>query len=1056
MNTDVLHLQRVLCQLGQAVATYKAERDKIATSAHSKQECIEAERLSAETSINEALSTLSQEYESEAERRTTIIEHALTSVNDELNNINEPHWHRMKRKYYERAQQNVREDYSSYSPQALFSELESLLQLLYGGTQKLRNAFVSPGMANAIGCVFRPYRKSTYRSLAALREKILRCVEAIYRLTDIDEKTAFAVSVKDAKLHELNQRTASYLSSIPVETQNNLDNLEASLARVMEQLLLDGEFEPRMLSAGRLEISELSRGVINRLPAEFINYLTESGLSIPLSISQVSSNILLLSDDQCRLTTALSSLALDILKQDPAANIAVSDIDGMGSNYPALNRPSENGNVQIWRTEEELTQGLECVCRIISETYASVLGDTYANLDEYNHENPGNAKSYTYILIENVSANITNRDCEMLRRIVNNGERAGVYVIMSVKKDTVLSRQTQELLPALVERSNLFTVSGNAIAITDNMKVVLPNEIERNQVDDACCSIDTLNSSKTIIPLGPHLPVSQDWQKKSATNGIEINIGVDASGRESSLVLSENRPYAMIIGDVDAGKSSLLHAIVIQTMANYDDSEVKIAIGDFKDGAEFNIYASSKLRPIEAVVDNEDPDVMASFLQYFVQEMHSRQQLFEQLESCTNRLVRKYETYRSVWSESGCPTPEMPRILLIIDEFQSLFENVSGTAVLLSELVRKGRTYGIHIIMASQRAVSDNPRNSFSGDLKNYFTSRFVFKAPQTAARTMLSERCADTGRENTGIAKASLLSKGHAIYNSYMGQTEKDNREIQCFYADDDLVTGVCQIISMMNGRGQSILLRNNDISAQATGGNEQELVLGMSPCLRKDYATESIDDIKDDIMVSITSNTPGRNIICSGPDDRVACSTALSALRQAVSSNNQYEVHLFGRETNSLVCMLKSILPEIQVHHDSVAIKDELSRQVGSEERYMNVFAELPDYSEYSQSSSGLRVSPESELLKQILNSVVKTGSVNIIHAKHFRNIRSAFPYIVTSAPICLLAVGDMDNIRTATTEKCRIISSDFDIPRKDAIKAYYFNKDTEKFGKVILFQL
>ena len=61
-----------------------------------------------------------------------------------------------------------------------------------------------------------------------------------------------------------------------------------------------------------------------------------------------------------------------------------------------------------------------------------------------------------------------------------------------------------------------------------------------------------------------------------------------------------------------------------------------------------------------------------------------------------------------------------------------------------------------------------------------------------------------------------------------------------------------------------------------------------------------------------------------------------------------------------------------------------------------------------------------------------------------------------MISAAPICLLAVGDTDNIRNATADRCRFVSSDFDVPRKDAIKAYYYNKDTEKFGKIILVRI
>ena len=54
--------------------------------------------------------------------------------------------------------------------------------------------------------------------------------------------------------------------------------------------------------------------------------------------------------------------------------------------------------------------------------------------------------------------------------------------------------------------------------------------------------------------------------------------------------------------------------------------------------------------------------------------------------------------------ETGALSEILPRILLMIDEYQSLFEGNTETAALLSELVRKGRTYGVHLIMRASAA----------------------------------------------------------------------------------------------------------------------------------------------------------------------------------------------------------------------------------------------------------------------------------------------------------------------------------------------------------------
>ena len=59
MNADIRYLKGVLDQLGQAVTVYRAERNKITSSAHARQEQVEAERLSEEARVNAAMSALS-------------------------------------------------------------------------------------------------------------------------------------------------------------------------------------------------------------------------------------------------------------------------------------------------------------------------------------------------------------------------------------------------------------------------------------------------------------------------------------------------------------------------------------------------------------------------------------------------------------------------------------------------------------------------------------------------------------------------------------------------------------------------------------------------------------------------------------------------------------------------------------------------------------------------------------------------------------------------------------------------------------------------------------
>ena len=67
----------------------------------------------------------------------------------------------------------------------------------------------------------------------------------------------------------------------------------------------------------------------------------------------------------------------------------------------------------------------------------------------------------------------------------------------------------------------------------------------------------------------------------------------------------------------------------------------------------------------------------------------------------------------------------------------------------------------------------------------------------------------------------------------------------------------------------------------------------------------------------------------------------------------------------------------------------------------------------------------------------------------------VRSELPQLLALAPIHITAVGDSENLRAALPDTARITATAFDVPQKDSIHAYYCNRDTEKWGKVVLFQ-
>lgn len=104
-----------------------------------------------------------------------------------------------------------------------------------------------------------------------------------------------------------------------------------------------------------------------------------------------------------------------------------------------------------------------------------------------------------------------------------------------------------------------------------------------------------------------------------------------------------------------------------------------------------------------------------------------------------------------------------------------------------------------------------------------------------------------------------------------------------------------------------------------------------------------------------------------------------------------------------------------------------------------------------EFTQPLGTLRPSADAALLK----NAVAHSRLSVVFERRGKIVRSELPQLLALAPIHITAVGDSENLRAALPDTARITATAFDVPQKDSIHAYYCNRDTEKWGKIVLFQ-
>lgn len=1030
--------------------------EQIVRTANSKKQRINGEYQQLERQLQSIKGNVDRLCYAEKCRRDNAAKHAVEHMKIVLSDIKDPHFHRMETKYIRKC---GRDSYVSDTddPQTVTRKITEAVENFDHLVADLNQAFIPPAISNIVGGVVRPYRKGRYVKIIKARDEILALAEALISFSDLTSQQSECNEVFNARIEREKSGRDERLQVVPEEMRVGIARTYELFAQGLGQFHDETEV-----------LEEIDKSIVIGqcwFYNENVSFLAEAGLSgenvdlyddmvgYRLKMDNIKENMLFSYDGADGVSKTLCSLAADIAYSCDYMDIILIDIKGLGSSYRQLQPISGYDTMTFLNTDVQVAEGLNILEKWIADTYEKCLGERFDSVEDYNRVSMSKRKRKC-LIIDDMIGNIEPKYFDQILRIINNGEKAGVYVIGSIEnKDYGNNRALTEFIASVKEATTFIPVHENVFYINNNTWVLLKTETDHERISSVKCKLEAMEEQSAIIPIGKALPPNGEWQKKSSANGLTIDFGIDENGRKASFEISSERPYGLIIGDVRVGKSSLLHTIIFQLLANYSPEEVRIAVGDFKDGADFNVYAKGNLKSVDIVVNDEDPDAMLSFLKYYVQEMQARQRLFEQMEVLTGEIVQKYEDFRSIYDAHRAEIKSMPRIVVLIDEFQSLFDGASCAAY-MTELVRKGATYGIHVILSSQRAVSDNPRNGFTTSLKDYFTSRFVFKTPQNAARSMLAERCADTGRENSGIQRASLLKKGHTVYNSYMGQNEADNAVVQCYFASTDIIATFIQVIASINGNGESILLKRNAKSVMQPVAGEM-IRIGRSVAFRKDESEVDIDTILDDTEVSINPQRI-KNMILTGSDERILNSMVSSIVnwRKGVS-DKQTEIHFFGEYDASRISPRGSV--SIHYHKSVREQLEELERQKAGEGTayVVNVFVQPDKYTELTQSAGSIRSNQGVESMKQILEMSGSDRGFTVVYSKSFKNLRSNMAYLLNAAPIHITSVGDTENIKYAMSDNIRMVSCEFDVPNRDAIKAYYYNKDTEKSGKVIMYR-
>lgn len=242
-----------------------------------------------------------------------------------------------------------------------------------------------------------------------------------------------------------------------------------------------------------------------------------------------------------------------------------------------------------------------------------------------------------------------------------------------------------------------------------SVEVINDQGIKSQHMKDFADKIKAYYEKKKVVKSElKDLQKDEKFWTESSQYEVSVPVGWDINHKEVCFKIGNEQNHTLICDHSGSGKSNFLHVLIQNLAFYYAPDEVQLFLLDYKEGVEFNAYTDPILEHARLVSVASSISYGITFLKWLCDEMQKRAELFKQFN------VKDLSDYRK--------HDEMPRLIVVIDEFQVLFSDNKSTKAVeghLNTLLKKGRSYGVHLVLATQTMRGGEIDSSIKAQIAN-------------------------------------------------------------------------------------------------------------------------------------------------------------------------------------------------------------------------------------------------------------------------------------------------------------------------------------------------